>query len=127
MATVIIKHELKDEELWGAMWGSGFESDPVTNNYLMSMEFIEGDWDKVGVVEVYYVSEDDDDEGTVEENWLMKRLNMEDVTNALTLAMAEGYRHVPCGGNIDTNIDDWDACVGDILLQLALYGKEVWA
>ena len=126
-STTTTTHEIPDQELWSAMWGSGFESDPVTNNYLMSMEFIEGEWDELGIVEIQYVAEDDDDEGTVEEKWLTKRLNIQDVVDALTKAMSEGYHHVPCGGKIDADFDDWDACVGDILLQLALYGKEVWA
>lgn len=124
--TVTTTHEFKDVDLWSAFWGSGFESDPVTRNYLMSLDFIEGDWETLGVAEVDYVSEDDDTEGEDEDKWLTKRLNVEDITNALAIAM-KGYRHVPCGGDITPEFDNWDACISDIILQLALYGKEVWA
>jgi len=126
-STTTTTHEVLDQELWSYMWGSGFESDPVTRNYLMSMEFIEGDWETIGTVEIGYVAEDDDTEGEDEDKWLTKRLNVEDITTALTKAMSEGYHHVPCGGKIGVDFDDWDACISDIILQLALYGKEVWA
>jgi hypothetical protein len=125
--TVTTTHEFKDVDLWSAFWGSGFESDPVTRNYLMTLDFIEGDWETLGVAEVGYVDEEDPNEGDDEDAWLTKRLNIEDITTALSKAMNEGYHHVPCGGKITADFDDWDACISDIILQLALYGKEVWA
>lgn len=127
MATITINHEISDLELWSSIWGSGFETDPVARNYLMSYEFISGTWENLGVVEIKYVDEHDPSEGEDESKWLTKWLTIEDLTNALQLAMSEGYRHVPCGGAIDTDTDRWDACVADIIIQLALYGKEVWA
>jgi hypothetical protein len=126
MGKVSIKYELEDQELWSAMWGSGFESDPVTRNYLMSLDFVEGDWETVGIVKVGYVDPNDDTEGEDETKWLTQSLNIVDLVEALELAI-KGYRHVPCGGDITPNLEDWDACISDIILQLALYGKEVWA
>lgn len=120
MATIQI--EMQDDELWGAIFGSGFEHDPVVRNWLTRYEYLGGaDWDKAGQVQLHYVLEEDDDmRGS-------KTLTVSDLANALSLAMSEGYRHSPCGGAITTDTDDWDACIADLLLQLAIYGKEVWA
>ena len=87
MGKVSIKYELEDQELWSAMWGSGFESDPVTRNYLMSLDFIEGDWETVGMVKVGYVDPKDDTEGEDETKWLTQSLNIVDLVEALELAM----------------------------------------
>lgn len=133
MAT--IKIEVDDNELWSQLWGCGYESDPVNHNWLMNTEFKHGaDWEKLGTVTLWFIPENGDD--TDEKYWdrdhykehcASKDVTIKDIEDALSLAMREGYNHVPCGGKIDFNFDDWDGCVGDILLQLIAYGKEVWA
>lgn len=132
MAT--IKIELDSEHLWASLWGSGFETDSVARNWLMTYEFLgSADWDCVGTARLWYIPEGADEEDEkfwgddYQEHCAFKDVTLEDIENALGKAMQEGYRHVPCGGNIDTDLDRWDACVGDILLQLIAYGKEVWA
>lgn len=126
--------EVDSDEMWAMVWGSGFEGDPVTRNWLMMYEHIEGDWDKAGVTRIYYIPEDGDyedpkywDEDHYKENCASKDVTITELEQALSLAMQEGYRHVPCGGKIDTNVEDWDSCVADLLLQLVAYGKEVYA
>lgn len=120
MATISIT--IDDLDLWGSVWGSGFESDPVTRNYLTKVEYLgEANWDTLGTVRLTYVSQHDDD---VTET---KDITVDDLAKALTLAITEGYQHSPCGGAITTDTDEWDACVADLLIQLALYGEEVWA
>ena len=118
MADIIL--HLDSNTLWSAIWGSGFEDDPVVRNYLVDYKFAVGTWDKAGSVDVTYIDETDEDKH------LTKRLNIDDFANALSKAIPN-YHHSPCGGNITTDTDDWDACIADLLLQLALYGKEVWA
>jgi len=132
MATITL--EIDSDEMWGALWGSGFESDPVSRNWLMTYEYIEGNWDKAGVTRVYYIPEDGDcddpkywDEDEYKQHCHTKDLTLADLERALSYAMKEGYNHVPCGGKIDTNTDNWDSCVADILLQIMVYGKEVYA
>ena len=125
--TTTTTYEINDESLWTGIWGSGFENDPVARNWFMSLDFIEGDWDKVGVAEVKYVDEKDTEEGWNQDKWLTKRLTIDDLVKAFQFAMTEGYSHVPCGGAIDLDTERWDGCVGDIIIQLAVYGKEVWA
>lgn len=133
MAT--IKLEVDDNELWSQLWGSGFAHDPVNRNWLMDVEFKQGaDWDKIGKATIWYVPRDGDcddpkywDEEHYQEHCANKDVAIEDIAEALSLAMQKQYHHVPCGGRIDENFERWDSCVGDIILQLIAYGEEVYA
>lgn len=111
--------DIDANELWSAVFGSGFESDPVTRQWLMDYEFVSGDWDEAGVVKVSYINEDEETEH--------KNFNAKDLAAALSTAMAKNYYHVPCGGKIDADFDNYDSCVGDILMQVMVYGEEVFA
>ena len=134
MLTINIELPVDAEELWSQLFGCGYESDPVNHNWLMNTEFAQGSgWDKMGVATIWYIPEDGDDQD--EKYWGddykdycdSKIVTIKEVSQALSKAMLEGYNHVPCGGKIDTDFNRWDSCVGDILLQLICYGKEVWA
>ena len=112
--------ELQDEDLWAATWGSGWEIDPVINSFVTGYRFLGNtDWDKVGEVEINYYGEDSIETTSV--------LTIKDIERALDIALKHPYYHVPCGGKIDTDFDDWDACVGSLIIQLAIFGKEVYA
>ena len=49
-----------------------------------------------------------------------------DLAGALSTAMAKGYNHSPCGGKIDMDFSNYDSCVGDLLLQVMVYGELVY-
>lgn len=120
MASVII--ELDDNELWGSVFGSGFDCDPVNRHWLKDYSFgKDTTWNKAGTVTIEHITEADED---IVHTQL---LTVNDLARALSYAIQEGYRHVPCGGAIGTDLDDFDSCVADIILQLAIYGKEVFA
>jgi hypothetical protein len=116
---VKIPIEVPAEELWGAVFGSGFESDPVSNEWLSGFRFIEGSWDIPGLVEIQYL----DKEGNLQRNFYTAH----DLASALGKAMSKNYNHVPCGGKIDTDFSNYDSCVADLLLQVMVYGEEVFA
>jgi hypothetical protein len=111
--------EVPAEELWGAVFGSGFESDPVSNEWLRGFRFIEGSWDVPGLVEIQYL----DKEGNLKRNFYTAH----DLAGALGVAMSKEYNHVPCGGKIGTDFSNYDSCVADLLLQVMVYGEEVFA
>jgi hypothetical protein len=134
MPTINIELPVDAEELWLQLFGCGYESDPVNRNWLMNTEFAQGsDWNKMGVATIWYIPEgkDYDNEKYWGKNYkkhcASKVVTISEIATALSKAMSEGYNHVPCGGKIDTDFDRWDSCVGDILLQLICYGKEVYA
>jgi hypothetical protein len=116
---VKIPIEVPAEELWGAVFGSGFESDPVSNEWLSGFRFIEGSWDIPGLVEIQYL----DKEGNLQRNFYTAH----DLAGALGVAMSKEYNHVPCGGKIGTDFSNYDSCVADLLLQVMVYGEEVFA
>ena len=116
---VKIPIEVPAEELWSAVFGSGFESDPVSNEWLRGFRFIEGSWDIPGLVAIEYI----DKEGKVKSNYYTAH----DLAGALGVAMSKEYNHFPCGGKIDMDFSNYDSCVADLLLQVMVYGEEVFA
>ena len=116
---VKIPIEVPAEELWSAVFGSGFESDPVSNEWLRGFRFIEGSWDIPGLVEIEYI----DKEEKVQRNFYTAH----DLAGALGVAMSKEYNHVPCGGKIGMDFSNYDSCVADLLLQVMVYGEEVFA
>ena len=125
--------QIEAEGLWSAFWGSGYEADPVTRNWLMNVEFLDGArWDKAGTARIWFVPEDTEDETDFkystegyQSHCLNKDVTVAVIVETLGKVMAKGYGH--CGDPIDTDFDYWDSCVTDLLLQVIAYGKEVWA
>ena len=115
---VRINVEVPAEELWSAVFGSGFESDTVNNVWLRGVRFIQGTWDIPGLVELEYI---DEDEKTHKQFY-----SAHDLAGALSAAIKKGYNHSPCGGKIDMDFSNYDACVGDLLLQVMVYGELVY-
>ena len=116
---VKIPIEVPAEELWSAVFGSGFESDPVSSEWLKGFRFIEGSWDVPGLVELWYIN----NEGSFQKSFYTAH----DLAGALGVAMSKEYNHVPCGGKIGTDFSNYDSCVADLLLQVMVYGEEVFA
>lgn len=104
------------EELWSAVFGSGFQFDEVTRSWMVRYHFIEGDWETPGIIKIW----------TVEDGYCGE-FTIDQLLQALSIAISEGYNHVPCGGKIDTDFSNYDSCVADLLLQIMVYGKEIYA
>jgi hypothetical protein len=116
---VRITVDVEAEELWSSVFGSGFESDPVNDEWLRGFRFIQGDWETPGLIELDYLGED--------ERYHKQTYNVHDLAGALSTAIAKSYHHVPCGGKIDADFSNYDSCVGDLLLQVMVYGEETFA
>jgi len=116
---VRITVDVEAEELWSSVFGSGFESDPVNDEWLRGFRFIQGDWETPGLIELDYLGED--------QKYHKQTYNIHDLAAALSTAIAKSYHHVPCGGKIDADFSNYDSCVGDLLLQVMVYGEETFA
>jgi len=110
--------EVPAEELWGAVFGSNFESDSVNDAWLKGFTFVQGTWDVPGLVELEYLGED--------QKYHKQFYGAHDLAGALSTAIKKGYNHSPCGGKIDMDFSNYDACVGDLLLQVMVYGELVY-
>ena len=110
--------EVPAEELWSAVFGSGFESDAVTNVWLRGVNFVHGTWDVPGLAELQYIDED--------EKIHKQFYSAHDLAGALSKAIKNGYNHSPCGGKIDMDFSNYDSCVADLLLQVMVYGELVY-
>lgn len=116
MATITIKHEVQDQDLWDCLVGGGIEYGGTA--WFRGYKRLEDDWDTVGKFGVYYVTEETIDED--KEVIKMKTITLADGVKALNAIIGNGYHH--CGERITTDIDGWDACVQDLLLQEIIYG-----
>lgn len=107
-----------DKELWSEILGSGWE----TWDWWQGHEYAPGaDWDQPGSLTVTVVSPDDDaDTVTV-------TVSVEQVAAALDVAIRAGLVDACTGVPISRSDEfDWDACSGDTVMQMAVFGEVVY-
>lgn len=128
MASVSIR--VDDQELWSNLFGSGFETE--SRIWLSRIEYLrDTSWDKFGGALLWHVPQDEDvDDDKYFGQDYQKHCDSTIVTigaiaEALSDAIMRGYAH--CGDKIDLDFDNWDACVGDVLLQIVCYGDVIFA
>lgn len=112
MSSIItVPVQFKAEDFWSEIMGSAWES----WDWWVTLDYSEGaDWDKVGEITVTSW----DGEGECEEDGtLTKTLTIQDLAEAYGKCLAEGCR---------INIHDLDACQGDQILQMAMFGEIVY-
>lgn len=116
-------------DLWSAVFGSGWET---VASWLrkVKLEGDEADWDVPGAVTItaenpHALIDDIDDDPTIEAT-----LVLEDIAKAVSEVLAEGYRDACTGQPITLDPEDlggdWDACVGNVILQQAVYGEVIY-
>lgn len=98
------------ENLWSEVFGSGFE----TWEWIRGVRYLEGDWDVPGKVRVKI--EDPDDEGKTKAGVITPGRLIQALDKA-----AEKYVDA-CTGNPIHEHMNWDACSGDVLVQIAVLG-----
>ncbi len=103
-------------ELWCATFGTSGEE----YSWWHEVTFLEGDWDEPGVVRLGI--EDPDQP----RNTIKKIVTYDDVEAAALKAMSTSVD--ACTGlGISISADmDWDACVSDCVLQIAVLGEVVY-
>ena len=116
MATITINHEVKDSDLWDWLVGGGIEYTGTA--WFRGYKRLEDDWDTIGKFGVYYVTEETINQD--DEKIKMKTITIADGFKALTTMLGHKYHH--CGSPVTIDMDDWDACVQDLLLQEIIYG-----
>lgn len=110
---------LTDQDLWENFFGCGFEYDPVIMGYTDALEFVSGDWDTPGVVKLHLQDGDTgEDLGTFD-------LTASEIRRGLKIAIEKGAHH--CGSAITEDVNDWDSCVGDAILQHAIWGDFIYS
>lgn len=111
---VAVRMELDAQKVWRSVFGSGFETCP----WWTGAEFIEGDWDEVGKVEVSYADPDDYDP-----LWsrVSKVLDLNDIVKALA-SLDEVYAYV-VRDLMDENLD---AITSDVIIQQAVFGEVIY-
>lgn len=101
------------DELWSEVLGSGYEE---VSEWIVKEQYIDGDWDTPGTIQI--VAEDPEEEGLN----ITVGIDADDLYKAYEIAVENGYTH--CGKPLENQ--DFDACAGDIILQVAVYGETVF-
>lgn len=112
------KARVSTEDLWSATFGSSGEEFP----WWEKISFTSGNWETPGKAIV--VGEDPEDEDAR----IICVVGTTDIRRAYNKACHAGMVDACTGHPInDMDVSDFDACVADLILQLAVYGKEVYA
>lgn len=107
-------HE-NDADLWSNVFGASPDSWGWSR-----IRFLVGDWETPGIARVVFFDPDDPKDRTA------KDLTVSDLWDALRKCEAQGLVDLCTGDPISLNCD-WDACSSDLLLQIAVLGREVYA
>lgn len=123
--TVTISGERQDE-VWRKTFGSGWDTWGWSDVFYLD----DADWDKPGVAEVVFYNTDSI-EGYDEDGYPEYEKEGEAVVTPATLFVAlqrvmEAGGVDPCTGRPITELSDWDACVSDVILQMAVLGDVVF-
>lgn len=113
MADIIISIRVDEKELWSAVFGASPEFFP----WYRSIHFKGGGWETPGLVTVSMDDPDDEDKA------ITKDLTITEIAAAWAEAVSRDLYH--CGTPL-RNIDDFDSCASDIVLQLAVLGDVVY-
>lgn len=115
--------EVDSKALWEATFGSGWDCDPVMKSFCVSAEYLgEADWETIGEVKFTYYKQDDFYDGKPSEIIL----GIADIERGFQIALTRSLRDSCCGDAISTDFWSWDACVGTTVLQLAIFGEEIY-
>ena len=107
---------MTDQQLWEMTFGTSGESFSWWSN----LKFIEGDWDTPGIASI--AIEDPDDEARL----VFAELRIADIRAAAEKAR-ETCVDACMGSAISLDEEaDWDACVSDCVLQMAVLGEVVY-
>jgi len=114
MAKIMIEMEVDEQNLMSSVFDN-----------LHQPWWMEFDWDwqandkeVVKVVEITY-----DDEET--EDGVKVTVTLEDIVEAYTKVITGDYYH--CGEKVTADMDEWDTCCADIVLQLAIFKELMFA
>lgn len=108
-AMVTVPTQVSAEDFWGNILGSGWEA----WDWWVDLSYSKGaSWDVVG--ELTITAWDGETEG---EATITKTLGIQDLVDAYSKCLAEGYRF---------NLDDFDSLQGDAIIQMAMFGEVVY-
>ncbi len=122
--TVTVTKEVTYNELWEAIWGSDgtgitYWCSKIRNANGKSIDLWlkgEREYELVPNPQDFKLYEYEEDK------WHL--VTLEDLANAYRKAVEGKLRH--CGTCEVADLDDADACTGDVLLQLAIFGEVVY-
>jgi hypothetical protein len=120
--TINVAMEYDAEDLWTSVTGSGWETMPWWKKAKYSKATI-ASWNDGGDPSTYAIEVEIDDPED-EEKVIAKTVTLADIAEACPKVWASKLHH--CGSRIDSNIDNYDSCVGDIIMQMVMLGEVIY-
>lgn len=116
MSEITIKYQIEDKQLWSSVFGAT----DFPESWYQGLKWIEGDWETPGKV-LFKMDDPNEENGFVQ-----KEVDMAVLLKAFEEVMNKegGYWH--CNMRVDTDFDNYDSCVADIIIQQAVYGDYVY-
>jgi hypothetical protein len=119
-----IKKEISYAELWEAIWGSDGTGITYWCSKIRTAEgksiklWLKGEreFDLVPNPQDFRLYEDE------EEKWHL--VTLEDLARGYKMAYEQNLTH--CGSCLVADLEDADACSGDVLIQLAVFGEVIY-
>mgnify|MGYP003392992019 CR=1 FL=1 len=114
MTEIVIPIRVDANELWSNVFGSSGE----TFSWWRDLTFLEGSWNRVGRAQL--TVEDPDGDGDAV---LTKVVGIDEVGAAWGEAIRLNLRH--CGSSL-SDLESFDACAADIVMQIAMLGEVMY-
>lgn len=117
MAKVI--REVADEELWSSVMGSAWE----TWEWWLWVDYVEGSWETPGEMWVVVLNPWEDEADPWEDGVLSAKVTLPDIERALG-ELTEHQGVMEC---LSRDELDFDSVMGDVVIQQAVLGDEIYA
>lgn len=116
--TINIPIAVDANDLWAAVLGSGWD----TFSWWTASEYLTGDWDHAGIVRI--TAEDPD---STDDTFITREIDLDALVRATQNVAGGGYVDGCTGHAINWSDLDFDACVGDLILQVAVFGEPIYS
>jgi hypothetical protein len=113
--TITVTKKFSKQELWDAITGAGFYACSWWRKIVLNEDKLEA---TLGIEDPNAIGDYD--------NYITKTLTIDDIAEACAKVWAGEHYHCFVS-RIDDNIDDYDACCADTILQVAMLGEVVYA
>ena len=111
MAMITIEVEYDEREVMDAVLHNIWSS---ASPWIV--EYAYGSFDEDKIIPITYVDENDELDSTT--------FTVHEIMAGLEHVLQTGYVH--CNSDVSMDLNDWDACVSDLILQAAIFGKVIY-
>ena len=111
MAMITIEVEYDEKEVMDAVLYNIWSA---TSPWIV--EYAYGSFDEDKIIPITYVDENNE--------FVKTTFTVDEIMAGLQHVLETGYVH--CNADVSQDLNDWDACVSDLILQAAIFGDVIY-